>query len=110
MSKFTNAQVVGHIALPAQAAPRERTRPLGSVVRSANTPEADRPVVRLPSGGHRAVASVRMIPHQNMCEITTVPDVLDGLKVRSFRLPLNTPVVGWSKTPVKAEADSTDTE
>jgi hypothetical protein len=78
-----------------------RTRPLSSVLGAANNPEADRPVVRLPSGGHRAIASVRVIPHMGFCDVITVPDLSDGGEARTFRLPLNQPVVGWAK--VKSE-------
>jgi hypothetical protein len=38
-----------------------------------------------------------MIPHTNMAEIVTVPDLADGGTSRKIRVPMNTPIVGWAK-------------
>ena len=93
------AKIVGHIELPAQPQGSRRPRTLASVLGAANNPEADRPVVQLKSGGHPAIASARVLPHMNLVEIVTVPDLSDGGKVRALRLPLNQPIVGWVKLP-----------
>ena len=101
MSQNNTARVVGHIDLPQapRAQGKPKTRPLSSVLGAANNPEADRPVIQLPSGGHRAIASVRVLPHLNFADVRTVPDLTDGGESRTFRVPLNQPIVGWVKLP-----------
>lgn len=95
------ARVVGFVALPAvqnRAEQARRNRPLSSVLGKLSSEDSvGTPVVQLPSGASRAVQSVRVIPHTQMAEITTVPDALDGGVSKTIRIPLNTPVVGWNK-------------
>jgi hypothetical protein len=106
MSQNNTARVIGHIEISKtqqkeaanKTSGKPLTRPLSSVLFAANDPEADRPVVQLPSGGHRAIACVRVIPHMNFADVTTVPDAMDKGESRTIRLPLNTPCVGWVKT------------
>jgi hypothetical protein len=67
---------------------------------SINNLQGDRrPVVELPSGTRRMVDSARIIPQTNLVEIRTVADLLDGGKVRTLRVPLNTPVMGFLPLP-----------
>lgn len=95
------ARIVGFVDLSEQkeapAQKSRRSRPLSAVLSAANNPDADRPVIKLPSGAERAVSSIRVIPHSNLVEILTVADLADGGQARSLRVPLNTPVVGWAK-------------
>lgn len=108
MSQNNTARVIGFIEInkPAQEKPQgaqRRPRPLSTVLGAANNPEADRPVVQLPSGGTRAIASVRVIPHTGFVDVTTVADLADGGVARTVRLPMNQPIVGWAKVPSKSE-------
>lgn len=52
------------------------------------------PVIALPSGaGERAIIKIRAIPHTEMVEVTTMPDAMDGGKMRTLRIKASTPIV-----------------
>jgi glyoxylate carboligase len=96
----TTARVVGHISLPAQSTqqPTAKKAPrMPNLATVASQDEAQKPIIRLPSGAVRAIASMRIIPNTNMVEVRTVPDLMDGGVSRTLRVPLNTPLVGFVK-------------
>ena len=101
-ARTVEKQKPAEVQKPVEKTPR-KGKPLSAVLGAINNEAADRPVIVLPSGGERAIASVRVIPHIGFADITTVADLADGGKARTVRVPMNQPIVGWVKLPSKAE-------
>lgn len=51
------------------------------------------PCIKLPSGAERVIIKIRSIPHTEMVEVTTFPDMYDDNQVRVLRVKASTPIV-----------------